>query len=165
MRQMTETPENAVEIALFVTASLLVGTDLLSDVGSGVPLSHVASEALVALLTGAGALWSIQRHRAERREAAAWKARADELLQGLGTTVERQFAAWSLTEAESEVALLLLKGLSFKEVASVRDTSERTSREQARGVYRKAGVGGRAELSAWFFEDLLAPPEAPPEQG
>lgn len=159
MRQVTGTPENTVEIALFATVSLLVGTDLLSDVGSGVPLSHVASEALVALLAGAGALWSIQRHRAERQEAAAWKAQADELLQGLGTTVERQFAAWSLTEAESEVALLLLKGLSFKEVASVRDTSERTSREQARGVYKKAGVAGRAELSAWFFEDLLAPPE------
>lgn len=53
------------------------------------------------------------------------------------------------------MALLLLKGLSFKEIAAVRENSERTNREQARGVYRKAGVTGRAELSAWFLEDLL----------
>ncbi len=41
----------------------------------------------------------------------------------------------------------------------MRSTSERTGREQARNVYRKAGVAGRAELSAWFIEDLLAPRE------
>ena len=54
-------------------------------------------------------------------------------------------------------ALLLLKGLSTREVAAVRSTSERTVREQARSVYVKAGLTGRAALSAFFLEDLLAP--------
>ena len=58
-----------------------------------------------------------------------------------------------------EVALLLLKGLSTKEIASVRATSERTIREQARSIYTKAGLTGRAALSAFFLEDLLAPIE------
>ena len=71
---------------------------------------------------------------------------------------EREFKTWSLSPAERDVGLLLLKGLSFKEIAHVRGTTERTSREQARAVYRKAGVRGRAELSAWFIEDLLPPP-------
>ena len=43
----------------------------------------------------------------------------------------------------------------FKEIASVRDTSERTAREQARAVYKKAGVAGRSELAGWFIDDLL----------
>ena len=37
----------------------------------------------------------------------------------------------------------------------MRETRERTVREQARAVYRKAGLGGRSELSAFFLEDLL----------
>ena len=61
------------------------------------------------------------------------------------------------TEAEREVALLLLKGLSLKEIAQVRSTSERTIRAQAQSLYGKAGVTGRAALSAFFLEDLLAP--------
>jgi DNA-binding NarL/FixJ family response regulator len=53
------------------------------------------------------------------------------------------------------VALLLLKGLSFKEIAQVRNASERTVRQQALAVYAKSGLGGRAELAAFFLEDLL----------
>ena len=49
--------------------------------------------------------------------------------------------------------------LSFKEAAAVRDTSERTVREQARSLYKKAGLAGRSELSAFFLEDLLLPRE------
>jgi DNA-binding NarL/FixJ family response regulator len=57
------------------------------------------------------------------------------------------------------VALLLLKGLSLKEIATVRATSERTVRAQARSLYSKAGLTGRAALSSFFLEDLLAPIE------
>jgi DNA-binding CsgD family transcriptional regulator len=71
--------------------------------------------------------------------------------------MDRQFDRWALTTAEREVALLLLKGLSHKEAASVRGTSERTVRQQSLMVYKKAGVTGRAELSAFFLEDLLDP--------
>jgi len=120
-----------------------------------VELFHVGAEAMAAVVALGGAAWFYRYHRSERAEAAAWRAQAEQLLGGLGATVDRAFDAWGLTPAEREVALLLLKGLSFKEVGAVRDTSERTSREQARGVYRKAGVAGRAELSASFFEDLL----------
>jgi DNA-binding CsgD family transcriptional regulator len=50
-----------------------------------------------------------------------------------------------------------LKGLSLKEIAQIRATSERTIRAQARALYAKAGLSGRAALSAFFLEDLLAP--------
>ena len=66
----------------------------------------------------------------------------------------RQFGRWALTDAERGVALLLLQGLSHKEIASARDTSERTVRQQALAVYRKAGVHSRAELAAFFLRDV-----------
>ncbi len=90
-------------------------------------------------------------------ERDLWKARATKLLQGLGAEIEAQFDQWSLTPAEKEVALLLLKGLGHKEAAAVLGRSERTVRQHAVNVYRKSGLAGRAELSAFFLEDLLLP--------
>lgn len=66
-------------------------------------------------------------------------------------------AVMGLTQAESEIGLLILKGFSHQEIADIRSASERTVREQARALYRKAGLTGRASLSAFFLEDLLLP--------
>lgn len=79
------------------------------------------------------------------------------MLRGLGAAIDAQFERWGLSSAEREVALLLLKGLAHKEIADVRGTSEKTVRQQALSAYRKAGLTGRAELSAFFLEDLLLP--------
>lgn len=94
-----------------------------------------------------------------RVQGQRWRSEARGYLNGLGEAIEAQFSRWNLTDAEREVALLLLKGLSLKEVATVRAVSERTIREQARSVYAKSGLTGRAGLSAFFLEDLLAPIE------
>lgn len=94
-----------------------------------------------------------------RLQGQRWRTESRALLNGLGQAIEQQFSRWSLTDAEREVALLLLKGLSTKEIAAVRGASERTVREQARSIYAKAGLTGRAALSAFFLEDLLAPIE------
>jgi DNA-binding NarL/FixJ family response regulator len=45
--------------------------------------------------------------------------------------------------------------LSFNEIAAVRETKEKTVRQQASEIYRKSGVSGRHAFSAWFFEDFL----------
>lgn len=95
--------------------------------------------------------------RATRAEAERWRAEAGVLLKGLGEAIDVQFERWELSGAEREVALLLLKGLSHKELAEVRGVGEATARQQARAVYRKANLSGRHELAAFFLEDLLLP--------
>jgi DNA-binding CsgD family transcriptional regulator len=92
-----------------------------------------------------------------RLQGQRWRSESRTLLEGLGAAIGAQFTRWNLTDAEREVALLLLKGLSTKEIAAVRAGSERTVREHARAIYAKAGLTGRAALSAFFLEDLLAP--------
>ncbi len=94
-----------------------------------------------------------------RVQGQRWRTEARSLLDGLGAAIETQFSRWNLTDAEREVALLLLKGLTSKEIAQVRAVSERTVREQARSIYSKSGLTGRTALSAFFLEDLLAPIE------
>ena len=79
----------------------------------------------------------------------------------LGEEIDAQLRVWSLTPAEREITLLLLKGYGHKEIAVLLERSERTVRQHAVAVYRKSGLSGRAELSAFFLEDLLLPPEPP----
>ena len=158
-------PVSAVIVLLLIIAGLITW-DLALDYGEGADWRHVAIEFTVLLAATAGVvlLWGrLARTRSDlaaaRDQAEAWRRQNRELVRGLGVAIENQFAEWGLTRAESEVGLLLLKGLSHKEIAAVRATSERTIREQARAVYRKSGLSGRSALSAFFLEDLLLPDE------
>jgi DNA-binding CsgD family transcriptional regulator len=69
--------------------------------------------------------------------------------------IHQQFDDWQLSQSQQQIALLLLKGLSFNEIAAIRDTKEKTVRQQASEIYKKADVVGRHAFSAWFFEDFL----------
>jgi len=95
--------------------------------------------------------------RIQKADRDAWRARAEKFLIGLGAEIDGQLRDWGLTPAERETALLLLKGLGHGEIAGLQGKSERTVRQHAGAVYRKSGLSGRAELSAFFLEDLLLP--------
>lgn len=156
-------------LSLFLLISLLMLGDLAVDYREGVSLTHVLVEGVVLLLATAGIAIALLRLRREhrslaalrsdleqaRRQAAHWQGENERQLRGIGDAVRSQFHAWDFTEAESDVALLLIKGLSHREIASLRDTSERTVRHQAQAAYRKAALPGRTALSAFFLEDML----------
>ena len=92
-----------------------------------------------------------------------WQEKSADILRGLGEKIDEQLNEWSLSSAEKDVALLLIKGLSTKELAHVRGTSEKTVRQQASQIYAKANLVNRAELAAFFLEDLLLPQSAEAE--
>ena len=151
-------------IALFAIVVVLIGWDLFVDYGEGVSLWHLIFEFAIFLVALSGTVlmwWQLDRTRSDLVEALVeaeqWKKESNELILGLGAAIERQFERWRLTNAEAEVGLFLLKGLSHKEIAEIRKTSERTVREQSRALYRKSGLSGRSSLSAFFLEDLLLP--------
>lgn len=84
------------------------------------------------------------------------EAQTEAKLASISAHVERDFLRWGLSDAERDIGWLLLKGLSFKEIASLRSRSERTVRQQAGAIYAKAGLANRSELAAWFMEDFLS---------
>jgi DNA-binding CsgD family transcriptional regulator len=151
---------------------LLMGLEILEEPNLGWQgiLMELAEPALI-VLTAVGVVHLLRRveeqHEEQldlirdlevaRAEGAQWRTDMRELLRGLGDAIDAQFDRWSLTPAEREIALLLLKGLSHKEIAAVRSASERTVRQQAQAIYAKANLSGRAALSAFFLEDLLLP--------
>ena len=124
------------------------------------------------ILTGAGGVvLLVQRMHADHREklelrteleiaraeGRGWRNRVQSHVAGIGAEIERQFEAWGLSDAESEVGLLVLKGLTHKDIASLRGTAEATVRQQARAIYQKSGLPGKTAFTAYFLEDLLPP--------
>lgn len=169
---------------LFAIVAALATADLLSDVGEGTGVLHALLEGAVVLFGLSGAVTMVLRLRTvgrraqdledqaqvlterlevSRAEAARWRKDAGDLIAGLGAAIDRQLERWGLSPAEKDVALLLLKGLSHKEIADIRDVGETTVRQQARALYKKAGLGGRHELAAFFLEDLLGPQSPRPD--
>jgi DNA-binding CsgD family transcriptional regulator len=63
----------------------------------------------------------------------------------------------AITPTEKEIALLLGKGLSMQEIVDIRHVKRKSVRQQSTGIYTRAGVANRHELSAYFIEDLLLP--------
>jgi DNA-binding CsgD family transcriptional regulator len=114
------------------------------------------AEKLILLAAMAAVAWTV--HGIIDRSMAqgdAWRAQQRREIEALSKAIEDQFRAWRLTAAEADVAGLMLKGASQKEIAIARDTTEATIRQQAQSIYRKSGVSGRAELSAYFLESLF----------
>ena len=95
-----------------------------------------------------------------RNEGEAWRLRTQQHLAGIRIEMEKQFEDWGMTAAEREIGMLILKGLSHKEVAGLRGTSEATVRQQAQSIYQKANLPGKTAFSAYFLEDLLMPETA-----
>lgn len=162
------------KLALFCLVLIVVVSifDLAEDYLEGAPLEHIAFEIALTSISMACILylWTksilfMKKQNAGLRsslsaaqaEAAQWRQDAREMLAGLSKAIDTQFERWGLSEAERDIAGLLLKGLSTKEIAELRNTSEKTVRQQAVAVYEKSNLDGRAQLAAFFLEDLLAP--------
>ncbi|MCG8380187.1 MAG: LuxR C-terminal-related transcriptional regulator [Proteobacteria bacterium] len=162
-------------LCAFVLISVLAAIDIVADIREGTDVLHVIIETIVFIIAITSALAISLRLLAEakqsrqlvneitlelqknREEASEWKEETQALLQGLGISINKQFERWGLTTSEKEIALFLLKGLSHKEIAYMRQVSEATARQQARSVYKKADLKGRHDLAAFFLEELALP--------
>ena len=151
-------------IVVILTIQVLSAFFFISDILSSyvgfwtAPLSWELRELLeisaaIGLAIGVvfGALSLIHAHR-ERRVAV------ERLRMASGAFMEllnERFSEWRLTQAEADVALFAIKGLSTAEIAALRKTSEGTVKAQTNAIYRKAGVTGRPQLLSLFIEDLI----------
>ena len=93
---------------------------------------------------------------AARSDADRVRAQLDQTHSEAATHINESFTEWGLTPAEAEIGWMLLKGLSFKEMADAREKSERTVRQQAGAIYAKSGLNNRSDLAAFFLEDFFS---------
>lgn len=78
----------------------------------------------------------------------------------LSGVISSQFSQWSFSVSESQIALLLMKGLSLQEIADARGAKIGTVKSQCSSIYRKSELANRSELVSFFMEDLLVANDA-----
>lgn len=165
--------ERYVVISILSVVSIMVAFDIFTDSKEGVVVWHVVLEGSAGVAALFGIFYflkdsfktkhqlydSLNENLKLKTEANDWKIEAQKYIEGLSLSIDQQLTKWNLSGAEKEVALLLLKGLSLKEIADIRNTTEKTARVQSIAIYSKSGLSGRSELAAFFLEDLLQPQE------
>lgn len=157
-------------IAFLTLVALFQTVDVIIDWQKAESISQVLLEIVIAaILFSVVIIIYIKSKKIEQKlkiaqeslkelalKAQMWREQNQGLTQGLSEAIDKQLCGWGLSSAERDIAFLLLKGLSMKEIANLRKTSERTVRQQTSSIYNKSKLNGRAELSAYFLEDVLS---------
>jgi DNA-binding NarL/FixJ family response regulator len=158
--------QNLLVLILFALFFLF---DIVTDLKEGIPISHIWHEAILCILALALITWQLKLILGQKTHISSlttelletkksyqeWKEKTYGKTKELAELIEEEFGLWHLSDSEKDVALLLIKGFSMKEIAEVRQTHEKTVRQQATSIYKKSGLSGRQELAAFFLEDML----------
>ena len=113
-----------------------------------ISLAAMAGFVLGAVLIWLGYRVMVQRHDDMERNLKVAQGEFFAML-------NEQFDRWELSEAERDVALLTVKGLSVREIADMRNTSEGTIKSQNNSIYKKANVRTRTQLVGTLIDELL----------
>jgi DNA-binding CsgD family transcriptional regulator len=161
----------------FALFTVLIVIDIAHDLASGVAVYHVVLELLMMLAAAAGAFYfwrwlrvarQVERDLAQdlkkaNAETVHWQEETRDLLSNLRKVIDKQFIQWEFSPTDRAIAFYLLNGLSLKEIAELRGSTDKSVKQQAYLLYRKAGIGGRAEISAFFLGGLIQEYVAPDE--
>jgi len=145
-------------------------SDLYTDISLEAETDHLYIEALMILVTTLVIIYLIMQVISQRNAMIGLEKELEESKQlfqeqkfqmqearkKYSEVIRKQFIEWQLTGSEIETAYLLLKGLSFNEIAEIRGIKEKSVRQQASQIYQKANLPGRHALAAWFFEDFMS---------
>lgn len=143
--------------------------DIIKDIKDGIPFDHWVHELVIASLSILFIFYKIyiafirdnkiknmeDKITQQNSEINYYKERVKTFKHEFAEIIDNQFKIWGFTKSETDIALLIIKGLSMKEIAELRGSSEATVRQQSISIYKKSKTENRIQLSAYFLEDLF----------
>lgn len=147
-------------VALYAASALAFLTELIGEISgyylfSASWLVHeiIAVATFFGFLIGGVLIWHnykeiLLRHKEIERLLRSAQGEFFEML-------NLQFDRWGLSEAERDVALLTVKGMTVDEIAALRGTSSGTIKSQNNSIYKKAKVKNRTQLLGSLIDELL----------
>ena len=132
--------------------------DVIADVREGDHLDdlHLGLEMFAAVALIAGVLFLMLELRRLLARMGDMDAGLKVARGQMAEVMNRFFEDWNLTEAERDVALMILKGLDNEAIAQVRNTATGTVRAQATSIYSKSDTHGRPQFVSIFVEELMS---------
>lgn len=157
--------------AFLVLVGILSIIDVFMDKNDQLSNAHIIGEFFLIFLSFSGSFYFISQASFYRESSDKLKTQVNSLEKknshykeqvqlyknGLSEAIDEEFNLWKLTPSEKEVGIMLIKGMSYNEIAEARGISERTARNQGSSLLSKAGLKNKSELIAYFLEDLLYP--------
>lgn len=161
-----------ISLILYIIFASVFLVDIILDGQAGVPTEHIVHEIILFALALLAAIWqsyllfrqskklnsTLKLYDQALMDHEKWKQMSKNSAREIRVLIDQQLDTWTLSESEKDVAILLIKGLTMKEIAQLRGTHDKTVRQQATNIYKKSGLTGRNELSAFFLEDILSTP-------
>lgn len=160
-------------MTFYLVICILTLIDITLDFRAGVGIRQLLIELIILFISLVGLNYYFDRIQniAKKNHEEALKLKEEKqrsqfeiemLKKEVGTfknqfkyELDQQFKTWSLTPAESEVAVFLLKGFSLKEIAESRKSNEKTIRAQCSSIYKKSNLKGRSQLSSYFLDFIV----------
>ncbi|MGB8812005.1 MAG: hypothetical protein WCC57_02365 [Paracoccaceae bacterium] len=162
------TVANANHMHLLSAIQLICGIVLIFDVGgeihvewlrgrpvAGMNRVHLVVETLATVLLFIGFALTLAHIRTLRRAEEAKSHLLGSLRGQFDVILHERFVRWGFSKAETDIALLSLRGLKITEIAVARHTREGTIKSQLSTIFRKSGVSTRTEFLALFMEEFL----------
>lgn len=118
-------------------------------------LSHLIFEILAVTVLGFGMVLLSVYITELKTKNARQRETLHSLRNDFDSHVHAQFNEWSLTPSESDIALLLMRGLASKDIAELRNCTVGTVKVHSHNVFRKAGVTSRVELMSLFLDEFM----------
>jgi len=148
--------QNYLSTSVLISAIVFFAYDIINDLSAGADsYIHITLEIIIFLAITAVLFRELKHVASLNKTVQGEKDKTARLSGQLFEVMNKQFSDWQLSPSEHEVAILLIKGLSMKEISEMRNVKEKTVRQQATQIYAKSGYAGRHELAAHFIEDLM----------
>lgn len=138
------------DVAADVAAHRLAGKSYVSG-----ELVHLIFEILAVLGLGYAVMTLRKYLRLLHVEAETSRDTIHMLRGNFDEVLGDKFKEWSLTTAERDVTLLIIRGLSIADIATARNTAHGTIKAQSTSIFRKIGVGSKTQLMSVIIDEFL----------
>jgi DNA-binding CsgD family transcriptional regulator len=142
----------ATSLALISFFFVDITIDLIEQEGNSI---HFYLEVLFVFAMIFLFIFQIREFKVLRGEIASTNEKLLILKKGTTELINSQINLLKFTAAETDIAWLLIKGTSYKDIAKFRNVSERTVNQQVTGIFKKSNARNRHEFITSFIEDLM----------
>ena len=118
-------------------------------------LVHLLFEGFAVVAIGAGIWLTFQYQSVLKEQANSAEQNLYYLRNDFDSLLRKKFESWGFTDAEREIAILVLRGFTNAQIAELRETKVGTVKVQIHKLIQKTNSASRTDFMAVFMDEFL----------